>query len=139
MNKKYYLDVMRRLRENICRKRADLWKNNSWILHHDNAPSHKAIVVQEFLAKNSTHVIDQAPYSPDMVPCNFFLFPKLKLPLRERHFESIEAIKENSLKELKAIPQSVYEKCIEDWVKRWHSCIALDGAYFEGDKINFDE
>ncbi|KZC03764.1 hypothetical protein WN55_04220 [Dufourea novaeangliae] len=74
-----------------------------------------------------------------MAPCDFFLFPKLKLPLRERRFESIEAIKENSLKELKATPQSAYEQCMKDWVKRWHSCIALDGAYFEGDKINFNE
>ncbi|KMQ87532.1 mariner mos1 transposase [Lasius niger] len=139
VNKEYYLGVMRRLRENIRRKRPDLWKDNSWILHHDNAPSHKAIIVQEFLAKNTTNVIDQAPYSPDMAPCDFFLFPKLKLPLRGRRFESIDAIKENSQKVLKLIPQSAYEKCMEDWVNRWHSCIALDGAYFEGDKINFNE
>ncbi|XP_043260410.1 uncharacterized protein LOC122401986 [Colletes gigas] len=38
VNKEYYLSVMRRLRENIRWKRPDLWKNNSWILHHDNAP-----------------------------------------------------------------------------------------------------
>jgi len=139
VNKEYYLNVMKRLRENIRRKRPDLWKDNSWFLHHDNAPSHKAIVVQEFLAKNSTNVIEQAPYSPDMAPCDFFLFPKLKLPLRGRRFESIEAIKENSLKELKAIPQWAYQRCMEDWVCRWNHCIALSGDYFEGDKLNLDE
>ncbi|XP_037938203.1 protein GVQW3-like [Teleopsis dalmanni] len=138
MNKEYYLDVMRRLRENIRQKRQDLWEANSWILHHDNTPSHKAIVVQEFLAENSTNVIDQTPYSPDMAPCDFFLFPKLKLLLRGKRFETIAAIKENSLKELMEIPQSAYEKCMEDWVKRWHSCIVLDGAYYEGDKKFFD-
>ena len=36
----------------------DLWKENSWILNHDNAPSHKAIIVNEFLAKNSTNIIE---------------------------------------------------------------------------------
>lgn len=129
---------MRRLRENVRRKRPDLWKNNSWILHHDNAPSHTSILVREFLAKNSTYVIDQAPYSPNMAPCDFFLSPKLKLPLRERRFESIEAIKQNSQKELKAIPERAYNKCFDDWIIRWHKCIASNGAYFEGDKINLD-
>ncbi|CAK9827582.1 Mariner Mos1 transposase [Anthophora retusa] len=138
VNKEYYLSVMRRLRENIRRKRPDVWKNNSWILRHDNAPSHTSILVREFLAKNSTNVIEQAPYSSDMAPCDFFLFPKLKLPLRGRRFESIEAIKENS-QELKALPSSAFKKCFEDWEKRWRMCIASDGAYFEGDKINLDD
>ncbi|CAK9833043.1 Mariner Mos1 transposase [Anthophora retusa] len=114
VNKEYYLSVMRRLRENIRRKRPDVWKNNSWILHHDNAPSYTSILVHEFLAKNSTNAIEQAPYSPDMAPCDCFLFPKLKLPLRGRRFESIEAIKENLQKELKALPSSAFKKCFED-------------------------
>lgn len=79
INKQYYLGVMRRLRENVRRKRPDLWKNNSWILHHDNAPSHTSILVREFLAKNSTYVIDQAPYSPDMAPCDFFFIPQTQI------------------------------------------------------------
>ncbi|KOC58991.1 hypothetical protein WH47_07712 [Habropoda laboriosa] len=74
-----------------------------------------------------------------MAPCDFFLFPRLKLPLRGKHFETIEAIKENSQKELKAIPKSAYKKCFEDWKTRWHMCIACDGDYFEGNKINIDE
>lgn len=139
VNKEFYLGVMRRVRDAIRRKRPELWKNNSWILHHDNAPCHKAIIVTEFLTKNSTNIIDQAPYSPDMAPCDFFLFPKLKLPLRGRRFESIEAIKQNSTKELKAIPETAYKKCFDDWKKRWHMCIASNGCYFEGDKINLDD
>lgn len=114
VNKEYYLEVMRRLREKIRLKRPDLWKNNSWILHHDNAPAHRSTIVQEFLAKNSTTVIDQAPYSPDMAPADFFLFPRLKLPLRGRRFESIEDIKENSKKELRLIQENAYKQCFED-------------------------
>lgn len=51
-------------------------------LHHGNAPSHKFIVGKEFLAKNAMNVIDQAPFSPDNAPCDFVLFPKLKLSFR---------------------------------------------------------
>ena len=120
VNKEYYLEVMRRLRENVRRKRPNLWKENSWILHHDNAPSHKAHIVNTFLTKNSTNIIEQPPYSPDLTPCDFFLFPKLKLPLRGRRFESIEAIKENSLKELKKISSNAFKRCFDDWTNRWH-------------------
>lgn len=139
VNKEYYLGVMRRLREQIRRKRPDLWKTNSWILHHDNAPSHKAIIVKEFLTKNSTNIIEQPPYSPDMAPADFFLFPKLKLPLRGTRFQSIEDIKENSRRELKSISENAFKKCFDDWIIRWHKCIISKGAYFEGDTINLNE
>lgn len=139
VNKEYYLSVMKRLREKIRRKRPDLWKENSWILHHDNAPSHKAIIVNEFLAKNSTNTIEQPPYSPDMAPADFFLFPRLKLPLRGTRFQSIENIKENSLRELKSISKNAFKKCFDDWIIRWHKSIISEGAYFEGDTINLDD
>ena len=80
-----------------------------------NAPAHTSHLVHDYLTKNNVNTVPQAPYPPDMAPCDFFLFPRLKLPLRGKRFEAIEAIKENSQKELKAIPKSAYEKCFEDW------------------------
>ena len=32
-----------------------------------------------------------------------------------------------------------YKKCFEDWFMRWHKCVAVDGEYFEGDNIDYDE
>ena len=69
---------------------------------------------------------------PDLAPCDFFLFPKLKYPLRGTHHESIEAIRRNSLKELKAIPAEAYKKCMGNWINHWHACIGSKGAHFEG-------
>ncbi|UYV79202.1 hypothetical protein LAZ67_17001493 [Cordylochernes scorpioides] len=54
VNKEYYLQVMRNLREAIRQKRPDLWKNKNWLLHHDNAPAHTSLLVRDFLAK-TTH------------------------------------------------------------------------------------
>lgn len=139
VNKQYYLEVMRRLREAIRRKRPELWKNNSWLLHHDNAPAHSSLLVRDFLAKNNTTIMPQPPYSPDLAPCDFFLFPKLKRPMKGRRFATIEEIKTASLEELKAIPKSAYEKCFDDWKNRWHKCIVSEGDYFEGDNINIDK
>ena len=133
VNKEYYLAVLRSLCEAICRKRTDLWADNSWIFHHDNAPSHSSLIVTVFLSKHETKVIAQPPYLPDLVPFYIFLFPKLKYPLRRTRHESIEAIKRNSLKKLKAIPAVAYNKCMENWINRRHDGINSKGAYSEGD------
>jgi len=50
VNHIYYLEVMKRLREKVRRKRPELFASNSWILHHDNAPAHTALSVRVFLA-----------------------------------------------------------------------------------------
>lgn len=139
VNKEYYLAVMRRLREAIRQKRPNLWRDNSWLLHHDNAPAHTSLLVREYLTKNQVTIIAQAPYSPDMAPADFFLFPKLKIPLRGRRFDSIEDIKQNSKRELLAIPKSSFSRAFEGWKRRWHTCVGTDGDYFEGDPINIDE
>jgi hypothetical protein len=76
VNRWYYMDVLKRLRESISRKRPQLWRNNSWILHHDNAPAHASLLIRDFLAKHETMVLPQIPYSPDLAPADFFLFKK---------------------------------------------------------------
>ena len=117
VNKEYYLEVMRRLREAIRKKRPELWKNNSWLLHYDNASAHSSLLVRNFLAKNNTVIMPQPPYLPDLDPCDFFLFPRLKRPMKGRRFATIEEIKTELLKELKDIPKSAYQKCFVDWKK----------------------
>ena len=92
-------------------------------LNHGEAPSHSSLIVTKFLAKHRTKVIAQPPYSPDLAPCDSFLLPKLKYPLCGTRHESIEAIKINSLKELKAIPTEAYKKCMENWINYWHAFI----------------
>ena len=90
VNKEYYLQVMRKLREVIRHKRTYMWKNKHWLLHHDKAPAHTSLLRREFLAKNNTLVMAQPSYSPDLVPCDFFVFPKLKWPMKGRRFATIE-------------------------------------------------
>ncbi|WP_189514017.1 transposase, partial [Streptomyces narbonensis] len=127
VNKEYYIEVMRRLREKIRRKRPAAWEANSWMLHQDNAPAHSSLLVQQFFAKTSTTVMPHPPYSPDLAPADFFLFPKFKTALKGRRFESVESIKENSLKELFSIPKEAYQDCFQKWKKRMHRCIDVGG------------
>jgi transposase len=55
-------------------------------LHHDNAPAHSTALVQAFLANYHITQVCQPPYSPDLAPSDFWLFPKLKSPLKGRRF-----------------------------------------------------
>jgi hypothetical protein len=41
-------------------------------------------------------VIPHPPYSPDLTPCDFFLFPKMKLKLKGHQFDTIEEIQAKS-------------------------------------------
>ena len=78
VNKEFYKRVLRRLRDAVCRHRPEKWRSGSWILHHDNAPAHRAVTTDEFLAKHNILSPPHPPYSPDLAPCDFFLFPQLK-------------------------------------------------------------
>jgi hypothetical protein len=75
----FYLEVMKRLREAERRTRAEGWRNKTWRLHHDNAPAHTSLFVRKFLAKQETTVIPQPPYSPDLVPADFFFVPEVEI------------------------------------------------------------
>ena len=103
------------------------------------SPAHTSLLARYFLANNNTVIIPQPPYSPELIPCDFFLFPKLKRPMKGRRFPTIEEIKTASLEEIKTIPKSAYQKCFEDWKKPWNKCVISGGNYFKGDNIDFDE
>ena len=84
--------VTRSIRNTTLRKfrqkRTELWKNQLWILQHNNAPAHKSMLVHEFLAKNRTVIMPQPP-------ADFLLFPKLKTQVKGKRFVTIEKIKKN--------------------------------------------
>ena len=103
-------------------------------MHHDNTPSHKSIILNEFLVKTSTNIIEKLPYSPDISPAGFFLSRKLKFLLQGSRFQSIKDIKENSRRELKSISENAFKKCIDDWIIRWNKCIIWGGAYLKAIK-----
>ncbi|UYV69114.1 hypothetical protein LAZ67_6002483 [Cordylochernes scorpioides] len=96
INQEVYLGIMRRLREVVRLKRPERWQNNDWILHVDNARPHTAHVVLQFLAKHSTIQIPHPPYSPDLAPNDFFLYPKLKMKLKGSKFDNVDMIQAES-------------------------------------------
>ena len=133
VNAHFSCDVLRRLRENVRRKRPQKWQNQNLIIHHENAPSHRSFKVSQFLAKNNMTVLPHPPYSPDLAHCDFFLFPKLKLRMKGRRFDTIEELQEESQRVLDTVPKSDFQGCFQAWQKRWDHCIRAKEEYFEGD------
>ena len=127
---------MKRFREAVRRKRPEAWKNKTWMLHHDNAPPHASLLIREFLAKPETIVVPQPPpLLSRFGPCGLFPVPKVeKSTLKGRRFQTVEEIKENSLQDLRAIPQNTFQDAFQNWKKRWERCMNSRGEYFEGDK-----
>ena len=107
VNQTYYIEVLKRLRDAIQQKRPELWRSGDWFFHHDSSPAHSALRTHEFLAKHSITVLPHLPYSPDLAPCDFFLFPMLKRPSKGK-FETIPEIKANAAKELKGTKKEAY-------------------------------
>ncbi|GFT37861.1 uncharacterized protein TNCV_4129111 [Trichonephila clavipes] len=91
--------------------------------------------VNRFLASKNIPVAPQPPYSPDLSPCDFFLFPKLKIHLKGHHFGTLENIQTAVTDQLKAIPISEFHQCYEEWKKRLQRCVDSEGSYFEGDNV----
>ncbi|UYV71619.1 hypothetical protein LAZ67_8003870 [Cordylochernes scorpioides] len=120
INQEVYLRIMRRLREAVRLKRPERWQNNDWILHVDNARPHTAHVVLKFLAKHSTIQIPHPPYSPDLAPNDFFLYPKLKMKLKGRKFDNVDMIQAESKATLRNLSKSDFISCFDNWKKRWN-------------------
>jgi len=137
VNDKFHCEVLKWLREGIWRKCPDKWKNNNWFLHHDNVPAHTALVVQQFLTSKNITVIPHPPDSPDLAPCEFFLFPKMKLWLKGRRFGSTEEITQNR-KRLSTLTLENFQGCMKPWETHWDHCIHAQEDYFEGDGGNWE-
>ena len=104
VNDHFYVQVLKRLRDAVRRKRRGKWQGG-WFLNHGHAPSHTSLVVQKFLAQKSIPIIAQPPHSPDLAPSDFRLFATLKIGLKGTRFATMEDIKSNATAELQNIPK----------------------------------
>ncbi|UYV82512.1 hypothetical protein LAZ67_21002631 [Cordylochernes scorpioides] len=84
----------------------------------------------------------QPPYSTNLAPCDFFLFPKLKRPMKGRRYPTLNEIKTASKEELKKILKYDFLKRFGNKKNRWHKCMrhlrALHWIRPQQDKIDID-
>jgi hypothetical protein len=111
----------------VRRNRLELWPND-WILHHDNAPAHKALSVKQFLPQKLVTEMEHPSCSPDWALDDFCLLPKVKFALKGRRFQDNKDIQYiYMMTALKALPQQEFQKCFEQLQNRSAKCIAAQG------------
>ena len=75
------------------------------------------------------YTVPHRPYSPDLAPCDIWLFVKL----RGCCYETIEKMKEAVTNAIDKLIQKDFHGAFQKLVERYNKCIAAGGDYFEGD------
>ena len=102
-----------------------------FVPHQLNAPPHKTKKVNEFLMKKQIFVMGYPSYSPDLSPCDYFLFPKLQTAMKGAFYEDVPTIQSAVTQVLKSIPKTEFKKSMDKLFDRSKRCKESNGTYFE--------
>ena len=100
------------------------------ILHHDNSPIHNSKIVNNFIKTKKIKLLKHPPYSPDLSPCYFWLFPIVKQRLRGKVNESKFDVINGFRNEVNKLRKNDFHKCYESWIKRCKKLIFKKGNYY---------
>ena len=122
----FYLSVLERLWKRIRRVRPRYSAPGSWFLLHDNAPVHRAVAVQEFLAQNKCACSIIRP-TPLIYPTVIIFCSPNKLPLKGCLFEYVQDIQAAVTSSLRTIPQEDVQRSCQSLLDRAARCIDAEG------------
>jgi hypothetical protein len=88
------------------------------LLHRDKAPAHTSLKTTEFVTNNNVVIFPHPSYLPDLAPCDFALFPKLKMKPKERRFETVSVIETESKAVLYSMKENDFHGTFERWKKK---------------------
>ena len=128
VNKEYYVEVLTEFRKRFRRKRPALFKSGQCHFHQDNAPVHNFILVTDYLTKIGIKTVPHHPYSRDLAPCDFRLFPELRVCRYGTNWEMKEAV----TKIIATLTQEDFNGAFEKLLEQYNKCIAAGGDYFVG-------
>ncbi|KAF2880172.1 hypothetical protein ILUMI_25973 [Ignelater luminosus] len=104
---------------------------DTWYLHHDNAPAHRAKTCTDYLTNTKLKLLEHPPYSPDLAHCDFADFPRVKMKLKGKRFSSDEDLLRAWGNECASLPDETWQSWFKDWFRRMEKCIECGGNYFE--------
>ena len=114
--------------ETIKRQRAATGLRRIKFLH-DGAQPHIHSNTRNFIESTAMIEIDHPPYSPDLAPCDFWLFDYIKSHLGDVH--SSEELVESITAIIKNLPKKQNEETFERHIQRLELCKTAEGDYFE--------
>ena len=124
-----FIQILGRFKEALRLKRPHL----THLLHMDNAPAHGSRDTKLHLLLTGQRTLANPALSPDLSPSDFWLFGKLKKPLRGHRFPSLDALQTAVANQIGLITAAEYRDAIlRQWPMRWARCVHANGDYFEG-------
>lgn len=125
-----YCEVLRSLRRAIQNKRRGKLSKKV-ILFHDNARPHSARQTRDLLDRFKWEIFGHPPYSPDLAPSDFHLFPQLKNHLGGKRFATEELLKEEVERWVSSLAADWYNSGLKKLLPRYQKCIERHGNYVE--------
>ncbi len=112
-------------------KKRPVMAAGEWFLHKDIAPVHTATTITDWLAARSVKMFEHPPYSPDLAPADFFLFPRVK-----KEFVGLTLMRETFKKKwgggvVRTLSAVDFAEAFQQWFRRCEKCIAISGSYVE--------
>ena len=137
VNQTFYREVLERLRKRVLRVRPGI--AHTWMLHHDNAPCHTAVSINEFLEEKKHSCGSSAPLFAASQSLWLLFVPPAQKPLEKAPFSTLDNVQKSVTDELKGIPAEAFQHCYEQWKRRLRRCVAAQGNYFEGDNLDLEK
>ena len=123
VNSDNVIEVLRKFMKSFHRKRPEM-AAEEWFLHWDNAPVHTSASIRGI--KTLLH----PPYSPDLAPADFFLFPSIKRALSGITIRS-QSVQSAWEREVKLLSKEDFMRAFRRWLECHKKCICLAGGYVE--------
>jgi len=123
VNAEFYKGVMDNLLKRIQKVCPVVFCSRDFFLLHDNASVHKAASVCQFLVPKNVTTLYSNPYSPELSLPDYFLFPQLKMKLKELQFADVAETQGVVTDELKKVQKEEFSAAFQKLYDRAKACI----------------
>ena len=130
INSAQYISSLKRMMRAISKKRPEK-RGHAFALHQDNARPHVSHQTTDFLGQQDIQIIEHPPYSPDLAPADFFLFPRMKKIMRGTIYSDDEDVMKAVRRALAQVSKEGLLAAFQEWMRRLERCVALKGEYVE--------
>ena len=129
MNTSYLCDTIFEKAIAWCQNKRKVSGATSFIFHMDNARSHTSKATCEYMTEHGMDRMPHPPYSPDLAPCDFFLFGYIKNRLIGSEFTTRDEALEKINDILNEIPEKTLVGTFREWMRRLEDVIKSGGEY----------
>ena len=134
INQDYYIEA---ILKPMIKRYWELYPDGDGIFHQDSAPAHSGRKTLAFLRSQKIRFFPPEkwlPNSPDIAPCDYFLWGHLKFQVFKRKVTTIEGIKRVIKEELYKIPQEMINNSLESWPRKIRECYGANGGHIKNCK-----